>query len=255
MNSLRDGLETYLALRRGLGTELRGPRARLHHFVEFLEREGVGVITAELALRWATSPSGVSSATWAQRLGDVRRFATWLSAEDPRTEVPSPALLPERWWRRPPYIYSDTEVAHILREAARLPSPLGLRAQTYETLFGLLATTGLRLGEALGLDRDDVDLRSGILAVRRAKLGKSRFVPVHDSTCRALRRYVDSGTFSFHALPHQPFSSPSTAPASRTRLPNTPLWSSLGSLVSANQQAVAAAATGRGSMTCATGSP
>lgn len=190
MNSLRDGLETYLALRRGLGTELRGPRARLHHFVEFLEREGVGVITAELALRWATSPSGVSSATWAQRLGDVRRFATWLSAEDPRTEVPSPALLPERWWRRPPYIYSDTEVAHILREAARLPSPLGLRAQTYETLFGLLATTGLRLGEALGLDRDDVDLRSGILAVRRAKLGKSRFVPVHDSTCRALRRYV-----------------------------------------------------------------
>ena len=189
MNTLRDGLETYLALRRGLGTELRNPGARLHHFVEFLEREG-GVITAELALRWATAPPGVSSATWAQRLGDVRRFATWLSAADPRTEIPSPALLSERWRRHPPYIYSDENLAHILREAARLPSPLGLRARTYETLFGLLATTGLRLGEALGLDRDDVDLSSGVLAVRRAKFGKSRFVPVHNSTRRVLRRYV-----------------------------------------------------------------
>jgi integrase len=190
MNPLRDGLKTYLALRRALGTELRDPGARLHHFVEFLEREGVGVITAELALRWATAPSDVSSVTWAQRLGDVRRFATWLSAEDPRTEIPSSALLPERWRRRPPYIYSDDEVTRILRETARLPSPFGLRSKTYEMLFGLLATTGLRLGEALGLDRDDVDLRSGILAIRRAKFGKSRFVPVHSSTRRVLRRYV-----------------------------------------------------------------
>jgi integrase/recombinase XerD len=190
MNTLRDGLETYIALRRGLGTELRDPGARLHHFVEFLEREGAGAITAELALRWATAPAGATPATWAQRLADVRRFATWLSAEDPRTEIPSPALLPERWRRRPPYIYNDDEVARILSEAARLPSPFGLRGQTYQTLFGLLATTGLRLGEALGLDRDDVDLSSGVLAVRRAKFGKSRFVPVHNSTCRVLRRYV-----------------------------------------------------------------
>lgn len=190
MNTLRDGLETYLALRRGLGTELRDPGVRLHHFVEFLEREGAGTITAELALRWATTPAGVTPAAWAQRLADVRRFATWLSAEDPRTEIPSPALLPERWRRRPPYIYSDEEVAHILRETARLPSPLGLRAQTYETLFGLLVTVGLRLGEALGLDRDDVDLRSGVLTIRRAKFGKSRFVPVHNSTRRVLGRYV-----------------------------------------------------------------
>jgi hypothetical protein len=96
MNTLRDELETYLALRRGLGSELRDPGARLHQFVEFLQREGVGVITAELALRWATAPPGVSSVTWAQRLGDVRRFATWLSAADPRTEIPSPVLLSER---------------------------------------------------------------------------------------------------------------------------------------------------------------
>lgn len=189
MNTLRDELETYLALRRGLGTELRDAGARLHHFVEFLERAGVGVITAELALRWATAPAG-APATWAQRLADVRRFAAWLSATDPRTEVPPPGLLPERYRRRPPYIYTDEEVARIVHEATQLPSPLGLRGHTYGTLFGLLAATGLRLGEALTLDRDDVDLRAGVLAVRRAKFGKSRFVPVHDSTRRALRGYA-----------------------------------------------------------------
>jgi integrase/recombinase XerD len=190
MSTLVQALETYLALRRGLGAELRGPGAHLHHFVEFLDREGSVVVTTKLALRWATAPAGATPATWAQRLADVRRFATWLSATDPRTEIPSPGLLPERYRRRPPYIYSDEEIAHIVHKAARLPSPLGLRAHTYATLFGLLAATGLRLGEALTLDRDDVDLNAGVLAVRRAKFGKSRFLPVHDSTRSALRHYV-----------------------------------------------------------------
>jgi integrase len=190
MSTLRQALETYLALRRGLGSQLRTPSAYLHRFVEFLDREGSAVVTTKLALCWATAPTGATPATWAQRLADVRRFATWLSATDPRTQIPPPGLLSERYRRRPPYIYSDEEVAHIVRETARLPSPLGLRAQTYGTLFGLLAATGLRLGEALNLDRDDVDLRAGILAIRRAKFGKSRFVPVHDSTRRALRRYA-----------------------------------------------------------------
>jgi integrase/recombinase XerD len=177
MSTLRQALETYLALRRGLGSELQGPGARLHRFVEFLDREGSVVVTAKLALRWATAPAGATP-------------STWLSATDPRTEIPPPGLLPDRYRRHPPYIYSDEEVAHIVREAARLRSPLGLRAHTYGTLFGLLAATGLRLGEALTLDRDDVDLSAGVLAIRRAKFGKSRFVPVHDSTRRALRRYA-----------------------------------------------------------------
>lgn len=189
MSTIHDALETYLALRRELGAEMRGPAARLRRFVEFLDCQEASVITTELALRWATAPPGVASATWAQRLGDVRRFAAWLSATDSRTEVPPQGLLPQRYPRRPPYIYSDEEVARIVRGAARLPSPAGLRAQTYATLFGLLAATGLRIGEALTLDRDDVDLRAGILRVRCAKFGKSRFVPVHDSTRRALRRY------------------------------------------------------------------
>jgi len=190
MSMIYEALETYLALRRGLGSELRGPGAHLRRFVEFLDREGAVVVTTALALRWATAPADATPATWAGRLGDVRRFASWLSATDPRTEVPPHGLLSGRYQRRLPYIYSDAEVARIVRGAARLPSTLGMRAQTYATLFGLLAATGLRIGEALSFDRDDVDLRTGVLAVRRAKFGKSRFVPVHESTRRALQRYA-----------------------------------------------------------------
>ena len=190
MTALQKALQDYLALRRGLGTQLRGPEFHLRRFVEFLDREGAEMITTEIALRWATAPGRASPATRAQRLGDVRRFAAWLSATDPRTEVPPQDLLPHRYRRKPPYIYSDEEIERVVREAARLASPAGLRAHTYATLFGLLSATGLRLGEALALDRDDIDLRSGVLAVRRAKFGKSRFVPLHDSTCDALRRYA-----------------------------------------------------------------
>ena len=190
MSTLRDAIESYLALRRGLGSKLRDPARHLRHFAEFLEREAATVVTTELALRWATAAANATPATWAQRLGDVRRFASWLSATDPRPEVPPHGLLPFRYLRRPPYIYSDTEVERIVREATRLPSSLGLRALTYSTLFGLLASTGLRLGEAVALDRDDVDTRAGVLAIRHAKFGKSRFVPVHNSTSKALRRYA-----------------------------------------------------------------
>lgn len=190
MRALREALETYLSLRRGLGAELRGPGGHVHRFVEFLEGEGAAGITSQLALRWATAPVGATPATWALRLADVRRFAAWLSATEPRTEVPPLGLLPHRYRRRPPYIYSDDEIDRLLDAAARLPSRSGLRAQTYVALFGVIATTGLRLGEAIALDRDDVDLRAGVLAIRRAKFGTSRFVPVHASAGAALARYA-----------------------------------------------------------------
>lgn len=190
MSSIHDALESYLTLRRGLGSELKRPGALLHRFVEFLDGEGATVVTTELALRWATEPADATSATWAQRLAHARRFLTWLSTVDSRTEVPPPGLLPDRYRRRPPYIYSDEEIERIVSEAARLPSCTGLRGYTYSTLFGLLAATGLRHGEALALDRDDVDLGAGVLAVRRAKFGKSRFVPIHDSTRVVLGQYA-----------------------------------------------------------------
>ncbi len=189
MKTPRESLEIYLALRRGLGSELLRPGAHLHRFIEFLEAEGATVVTTELALRWSKAPAEATPSTLAGRLDDVRRFAAWLSATDARTEVPPPGLIPHRYQRRPPYIYTDLEIERVLVAAAKLLPEL--RAQTYRTLFGLLATTGLRLGEAIALDVDDVDLQAGVLAIRRAKFGKSRFVPIHDSARVALKEYVE----------------------------------------------------------------
>jgi integrase len=106
----------------------------------------------------------------------VRRFASWLSASDPRTEIPPVGILPHRYRRKTPHIYTDTEIKRLLRQAQQLPSSKGLRASTFTTLFGLLAVTGMRVNEALGLDRQDVDLTLGILHIRRTKFGKSRYV-------------------------------------------------------------------------------
>lgn len=190
MSVLSRALDEYLVLRRALGARLVSTEFPLRRFVEFADREGADVITTDLVLRWATAPSGASLATRAERLSHVRRFAAWVSAADHRTEVPPKDLLPYRVTRKPPYLYSDEEITRILGEAARLASPSGLRALTYTTLFGLLAVSGLRLSEALALDRDDIDIGGGVLAVRRGKFGKSRFVPLHETTCAALRRYA-----------------------------------------------------------------
>jgi integrase len=190
MSALSQALDDYLALRRALGARLVSTEFPLRRFVEFAESVGTDVVTTDLALRWATAPGGASLSTRAARLAHVRRFAAWLSAADPRTEVPPADLLPYRVLRKAPYLYSDQELARILEEAGRLASLSGLRALTYQTLFGLLAATGLRLSEALGLDCEDVDREGGLLVVRKGKFGKCRFVPLHETTCEALARYA-----------------------------------------------------------------
>jgi integrase/recombinase XerD len=190
VNSLNSALQDYISIRRNLGFRLRIPASLLKNFVAFLKAEGASHITTELALRWATQPATSQPATWAWRLGIVRRFASWLSATDPRTEIPPFGILSHRYRRKTPHIYTDSEIKKILAQAQQLPSYKGLRAGTFTTLFGLLAVTGMRVNEALGLDREDVDLTLGILHIRRTKFGKSRYVPVHLSTVKALRRYA-----------------------------------------------------------------
>jgi site-specific recombinase XerD len=135
-------------------------------------------------------PKGVQRATWARRLGMVRRFAAWLSTVDVRTEIPPPRLLAARRRRNKPHIFTDQEIGRLMEEASRLASPTGLRPLTYTTLIGLLTATGLRPGEAIALDRSDVDLTSEILSIRQTKFGKSRFVPVAVSTAAALAGYA-----------------------------------------------------------------
>ena len=190
MKRLDAALNDYLAIRRALGFELRELAGCLRNFVAFVQAEGASHITTELALRWATEPLGAQPATWAWRLGMVRRFAAWYSATEPRTEIPPAGLLSHRYERKRPHIYSDEEIERLLRKAAQLDSPRGLRAHSYTTLFGLLAASGMRVNEALKLDRPDVDLGRGILTIRRTKFGKSRHVPVHSSTVDALKKYA-----------------------------------------------------------------
>lgn len=205
MNPLEQALKDYLSIRRNLGFQLVQTASDLRNFVAFLQTEGASYITKELALRWAMRPAKARPFTWAKRLGMARRFAIWLSASDPRTEIPAADLLPHRYRRKPPHIYSDEEIEKILRQAQQLRSPRGLRAHTFATIFGLLVVTGMRLGETLGLDRQDVDLDLGILHIRKGKCGKSRYVPVHSSTVEALKKYAKTRDCLFPAPPTPAF--------------------------------------------------
>ena len=191
MSELRQALEDYIAVRRSLGFDLRLPASLLRNFISFVEANEATYITRELAVRWAKQTDSAQPATWAWRLGMVRRFAGWRSVTDPRTEVPPEGLIPYRYYRKPPYIYSDDEIERLIGATSDLPSSKGLRASSFSTLFGLLSVTGMRVSEALMLDREDVDLEQGILSIRRTKFGKSRFVPVHSSTRDVLKRYDD----------------------------------------------------------------
>ncbi len=190
MSTLQSALDEYLAIHRALGFKLRLAGRLLQRFVEFAGHAGAAYITTDLAVQWATQPAHAQPAQWANRLGMVRRFAQYCSASDPRTSVPPPDLLPYQYHRRAPYLYRDEQITRLLKAARQLPSSNGLRPHTYTTLFGLYIATGLRTNEPLQLDREDADLAQGVLTIRGAKFGKSRYVPLHPSTQRALQRYA-----------------------------------------------------------------
>jgi integrase len=187
MTSLRATLEDYLRIRRQLGYQLKLDGQLLEDFVGFLEQAGVTRITTELALDWAKLPAGARPHRWRQRLGIVRGFARYVATIDPSSNIPSTDLLPARPVRATPHVYSDAETVALMGAARTLSPPL--RAATFETLIGLLAVSGLRLGEALRLDRQDVDLKGGALHVH-AKRAKQREVPVHATTTAALGKYA-----------------------------------------------------------------
>jgi len=189
---LEQALNDYVSVRRSLGFRFQTPAILLRSFVVFLQAEGASHITRELALRWALQPAKVQPSTWTARLGMVRRFAIWCSATEPLTEIPPADLLPHPYRRKPPHIFSDEEIERLLRKTQQLPSPKGLRAHTFTTLFGLLMVTGMRVSEALGLEKPDIDFDHGILHIRCGKFGKSRYVPIHPSTVEALKKYAQA---------------------------------------------------------------
>jgi len=187
MSPLPDALARYLSMRRGFGFKLISQSRMLNGFVAYMERQAAEIITAKLALDWATQSGGPRS--WPDRLSALRGFARHVSITEPRTEIPPTGMLaPTR--RRAPYIYSEAQVRSLLEAMLSLPPAASLRRWSYYAVFGLLAVTGLRISEALRLKRDDVDLDSGVLTIRDTKFGKSRIVPIHATTIAVLTDYA-----------------------------------------------------------------
>ena len=190
MNSLREAVPEYLAMRKSLGFQLYHASVELLNFVQYLEEHGsASYITVRDVLGWVQQPSSLQPATWAKRLCVVRGFARYRSAFDPRTEIPPRTLLSFRPRRIQPYIYSRQAVLRLMNTARKMRTRGSLRPWTYYCLFGLLSVTGLRIGEARNLKFDDVDLENGVLTIRGAKFGQWRVVPVHPSTVKALEDY------------------------------------------------------------------
>jgi integrase len=185
--SLRDRLADYLALRRALGYRLDRPQKLLGQFLDHLEPLGESRVTVAVALDWARLPTNGSSNWWAYRLSVVRGFAAYLHVLDPGHEVPAADLLPQRPLRASPYLYSAADVAALIAATSTLRT--ALRRATFSTLIGLLAVTGIRVGEAITLDRSDIDLGAGRLVVRHGKFDKARELALHPTTVDALRRY------------------------------------------------------------------
>jgi len=201
MTALRQALSDYLAVSRALGYRLARAE-KLLAILAFVEDRGEEHLTIETALAWATTPAGADPSWMSRRLSDVRRFAVHLRGIDPATQVPPADILPARTRRATPYLYSAEEISALMTATATLRG--SHRQATYRTLIGLLAVTGMRVGEVIGLDSDDFDALGGVLTIRCGKFGKSRELPLHRTTVAALEDYLDRAD-----RPHQA----STVPA------------------------------------------
>jgi integrase len=187
VKTFRDALDNYLTMRRSLGFKLEETEGQLAKFVAFMQRKRATFITNSLVLEWAQqSQSGRNRP--AKRLTMVRGLARYLSAFDPRTEVPPDNLLKKWPDRARPYLYSDQETRCLL-EAAMTRSTCELNNRTYHCVFGLLAVSGIRIGEAIDLNIGDLDLNNGLMTIRKPKFGNTRVVPLHETTQHVLRDY------------------------------------------------------------------
>ena len=189
MTDLRQAVDDYLRLRRSLGHQMNEAAHLLPDFAAFLDGRGEQTVTIAAALDWvkAREPDVITTSS-PRRITAVRGFARYLSGIDPATEVPPLGLVPYRQRRGQIFLYSDADISAIMA-AAKETIPQPLRAATYHCLIGLLAAAGLRIGEAIKLDRDDIDWTEGVLHIRETKFGKSRLVPLQDSVMNALREH------------------------------------------------------------------
>lgn len=189
--TMRTRVESYLGYRRQVGYALKTEGQQLLRFARFAEQSGhQGPLTLELAVRWATASQGQRALTAARRIEVLRGFARYCQQFDPATEIPPLRLFGRAHHRLTPPIYTDAEIRALLAATTHLFPPGGLRPACCKTIFGLIASTGLRLSEATGLKSTDVDLHHGLLHIRDTKFGKSRLVPLHPTTTHALSQYA-----------------------------------------------------------------
>lgn len=190
MSGLHRQLQDYLAIRRAMGFKMDRHAKLLGQFTDHLTAHDATTLTIEHALAWAGAPSAADPRWWAARLSMVRGFAVYLHALDPAHQVPPRGLMPSSSRRTVvPHLYTDPEISALIHAAGELSGPL--RAATYQTLIRLLTVTGLRVGEAIGLDHEDLDEKAGLLTLHGAKFGKSRQLPLHPSAVGGLRDYLD----------------------------------------------------------------
>lgn len=203
-------LDAYLGVRQALGFQMRAERTLLRDFVRYIETHAdAGPIRAYLAVDWACASSAQRGASGAaQRLSMARGFLTYLRAILPETEVPDSGLV--RAFRRPkPYLLTAPQITALIRAAQDLGPRGSLRPHTFATFLGVLASTGLRVGEAIRLTVQDVPLDDTppVLHIRETKFHKSRLVPLHPTTVVPLRHYAALSDVFFvseqgHALTH-----------------------------------------------------
>jgi site-specific recombinase XerD len=190
MRALGRAAEQYIALRYRLGFRFAIQAGILRRFAKFAVKVKAPFVTTDLVLRWVSSMTDVLPATAARSVSVVRQFAVWRRTTDPRTQIPPSRLVAGRYKRHVPYLHSADQLRKLIEVAGRLESQNGVRGQTYSTMFGLIAVAGLRISEAVNLDRADVDLDHGVLTVRGTKFAKTRLVPLHASTTMALASYA-----------------------------------------------------------------
>ena len=191
LETMASRVEAYLVQRRHAGFTLEIEGAQLARFARFADSGGhQGPLTVKLAVKWATASRRQKALTAARRIELLRPFARYCQQFDPATEIPPRGLFGRAHRRLTPHIFTENEIRALLAACAHLHPPGGLRGLTCATLFGLIASTGLRISEATGLTRADVNLEGGLLHIRPAKFGKARWVPLHPTTSCALQRYA-----------------------------------------------------------------
>ena len=189
--SLREQVEMYIEHCHRLGYVYAGTKRSLENFVEFAEQKGhVGPLTKTLAMEWATDSKINKRSAWARRLSLLHVFAKYCKAIEQKTEIPLSNIYGSTLHRPMPHIYSSDEIHRLMMATKFMKSKNGLKPIVFKYLIGLLASTGIRISEAIKLTDDDVDLTNGLLQIKESKARKSRCVPLHLSTLKALKKYV-----------------------------------------------------------------